>query len=418
MTYQPAPGDFSHANRGFIRTSQFMADDWVATPQGGTISTLISTEDDFDLVRFVFANDTGSASVVNNVIFAPTAAPNDGFSPINGSGAAVAWTQVTFNGSGADLPPNQTPAGNVTSLTIPATTNANVPVRMFSDWLRVSSQSRSDGGTPRLLMFRQYTAPTGTSRTPFAQSTLQPWLAPAVNRGRLFQSYVLFNVDAVTNPAAFVGASPYWFVAPLAVQFYSRSRGATLAVFGDSITAGARSQADRCGWPFLSMLALSSPTRPVQLFNQGWTGQNGANIYANALAALPLSKPDVVCIATWTPNDTTATQASADASWSRAIEIAELARNAGAVPILVTPIPYIGLSVAQDAFRMSVVSRALAAANSGELVIDFNSVITNGATPARILPQFDSGDGTHPNDAGYAAMASLAIPFITQALRV
>ena len=404
-------------SRGLIRTSQFMIDNWAAAPVNGTVSNLLSVEDDFDLIRLVFGNDTAAVSVVNNVILAPTANPNDGVNPLNGSGAAVAWTQVTFNANGADVLPSATPAGGTVSLTIPAATNANSPVRMFSDWMRVSSLPRSDGGALRLLMVRQFTAVSGTSRMPFAQSVLQPWLIPAVNRGRVVQSYVQFNVDGVSTPANFNSAVPYWFVAPLAVQYYSRTRGATLSVFGDSITAGARSLADRSGWPFLAATSLSSPAHPVQLFNQGWTGQTGANIYANAVATVALSKPDVACFATWTPNDQPATQATADLSWSRAVELAEMARVAGAVPILITPIPYIGLTAAQEAFRLSVVNRALSTAASGSmLVADMNSALTNGAFPARILPQFDSGDGTHPNDAGYAAMAAVVTPVIRQAL--
>ena len=406
----------SRPSRSFVRTSQFMGDDWAATPVNGTIGTLLTTEDDFDLVRFVFGNDTAAVSVVNNVIFAPTAAPNDGVNPIDGSGAAVPWKQVTFNGNGADLTPSQTPTGATIAISIPASSNANVPTRVFSDWMRVSSLPRSDGGAQRLLMFRQYTATGGTSRTPFAQSTMQPWLAPTTNKGRIEQSYVMFNVDAVSVPAAFTASVPYWFVAPLAMQYYGRTRGVTLAVYGDSITAGAHSQADRTGWPFLAMVALSTPTRPVQLFNQGWSGQTGPNIYLNAMATVPIARPDVVCVVTWTPNDQPPTQATADLSWAHAIEVAELARSTGAVPILVTPIPSNGLTVAQDAIRLGIVARTNAAAASGALVVDMNAVVSDGATPAHILPAFDSGDHIHPNDAGYAAMARAANPVILRAL--
>jgi lysophospholipase L1-like esterase len=39
-------------------------------------------------------------------------------------------------------------------------------------------------------------------------------------------------------------------------------------------------------------------------------------------------------------------------------------------------------------------------------VIDFDAVVRDPAHPARMLPQYDSGDHLHPNDAGYAAMAN------------
>lgn len=42
-------------------------------------------------------------------------------------------------------------------------------------------------------------------------------------------------------------------------------------------------------------------------------------------------------------------------------------------------------------------------------VIDFDAVLRDPAEPTRMLPRLDSGDGTHPSDAGYAVMAE-AVP--------
>jgi lysophospholipase L1-like esterase len=38
-------------------------------------------------------------------------------------------------------------------------------------------------------------------------------------------------------------------------------------------------------------------------------------------------------------------------------------------------------------------------------VIDFDRATRDPASPGRFLPQYDSGDHLHPNDAGYRAMA-------------
>jgi lysophospholipase L1-like esterase len=45
---------------------------------------------------------------------------------------------------------------------------------------------------------------------------------------------------------------------------------------------------------------------------------------------------------------------------------------------------------------------------SGEYdsIIDFDAVVRDPASPARLLPFFDSGDHLHPNDAGYEAMGN------------
>ena len=38
-------------------------------------------------------------------------------------------------------------------------------------------------------------------------------------------------------------------------------------------------------------------------------------------------------------------------------------------------------------------------------VVDFEAAVRNPDAPTRIRPRYDSGDGLHPGDAGYAAMA-------------
>jgi lysophospholipase L1-like esterase len=41
-------------------------------------------------------------------------------------------------------------------------------------------------------------------------------------------------------------------------------------------------------------------------------------------------------------------------------------------------------------------------------VIDFDAATRDPADPLRLRPEFNSGDGLHPNDAGMAAMAAVA----------
>jgi len=42
-------------------------------------------------------------------------------------------------------------------------------------------------------------------------------------------------------------------------------------------------------------------------------------------------------------------------------------------------------------------------------VIDFDAAVRDPSNPRLFLPAYDSGDGLHPSDAGYAAMAA-AVP--------
>ena len=43
-------------------------------------------------------------------------------------------------------------------------------------------------------------------------------------------------------------------------------------------------------------------------------------------------------------------------------------------------------------------------------VLDFDAALRDPRDPARMLPRLDSGDHLHPSDAGYAAMAAVALP--------
>jgi lysophospholipase L1-like esterase len=38
-------------------------------------------------------------------------------------------------------------------------------------------------------------------------------------------------------------------------------------------------------------------------------------------------------------------------------------------------------------------------------VIDFDKAVRDPSQPDRLLPEYDSGNGVHPNDTGYQAMA-------------
>ena len=41
-----------------------------------------------------------------------------------------------------------------------------------------------------------------------------------------------------------------------------------------------------------------------------------------------------------------------------------------------------------------------------DAVVDFDKATRDPSHPARFLPEYDSGDHLHPNDAGYQAMAN------------
>lgn len=78
------------------------------------------------------------------------------------------------------------------------------------------------------------------------------------------------------------------------------------------------------------------------------------------------------------------------------------------VRILGTTIPPGKLPPEREAVREAV-NQWVRTSGAFDGVIDFDAALRDPAQPTRMLPRLDSGDGTHPSDAGYAAMAD-AVP--------
>jgi len=67
--------------------------------------------------------------------------------------------------------------------------------------------------------------------------------------------------------------------------------------------------------------------------------------------------------------------------------------------------PFPGFWTAAREEQRQAVNEWIRTSNAFDAVIDFDAVLRDPTHPARILPQYDSGDHVHPNDAGYRAMA-------------
>ncbi|GAB3625323.1 G-D-S-L family lipolytic protein [Pandoraea terrae] len=93
------------------------------------------------------------------------------------------------------------------------------------------------------------------------------------------------------------------------------------------------------------------------------------------------------------------------------------AARAHGVQILGTTIPPGKMTGPRESVRLSV-NQWVRTSGAFDGVIDFDAALRDPSQPARMLPRFDSGDGTHPSDAGYAAMAeAVPIPLISGAVR-
>ncbi|UVA78809.1 SGNH/GDSL hydrolase family protein [Pandoraea commovens] len=88
------------------------------------------------------------------------------------------------------------------------------------------------------------------------------------------------------------------------------------------------------------------------------------------------------------------------------------AAHARNVRIVGTTIPPGKLPPEREAVREAV-NQWVRTGGAFDGVIDFDAALRDPSQPTRMLPRLDSGDGTHPSDAGYAAMAdAVSLPLI------
>lgn len=392
-------------NSGQLRSLGYsMATGNLVSAQVFTFSTQITLESNFELVRMVYASPSTTGFSVVLAKVAVSSALGDGTTSYNAAGSAdfTAWQTVYFNNGGADVTPQDqaTWGSGTTSFAVPG--NASSTTRAayyYSDWMRISSIARSDGGTLPILLCRTLTDSAGTFRA-------SP-ITGVTDSGRTLYIYVKPGVDVVTTPAALTGGNNNSFMTPNAVQYMTRAPGITVLGVGDSLTYGLGSTHPIKTWGAQSCAALSTPQRPISFFNQGWSSQQSPDFWANGYTAFKAMRPDVVTFPAWTPNDGL-TQAAADAGFSRAMDFADYARRNGAVPVLMGPLPWNAITTApQEAARLSARTRMLEAAASGYIhALDWESVMGTGSTPYNtLIPAYNSGTADkHPNDLGNSVM--------------
>lgn len=68
--------------------------------------------------------------------------------------------------------------------------------------------------------------------------------------------------------------------------------------------------------------------------------------------------------------------------------------------------PFPGAWTAAMEAKRKAVNHWIRTSNAYDAVIDFDKLLRDPSNPSRLLPAYDSGDHTHPNDAGYRAMAN------------
>lgn len=350
-----------------------------------TIVTQQPALSEFYGVSLLYANYS-TAGPITITIAKCAAAPTH-----QNDGTALSWVNVLFSGSA--------------TVTIPAATgtgNDIVPSVVMSDFINIASVARTDDTTKLpLLQTRSYGA-AAWSAVNAGAGDLANFNANSASGGAQFGSRIPSG-DQVTTIVAQIPVETGTFLNPVAVKFYYSKKSFTLLSVGDSLTRGQGSTSNALGWPKRVQGLLKTARINYNSCNFGWSGQKIQASHSIAKNLISL-KPNALSFYAWSPNDGITTQALMDTYWASTLELAEICRQNNIIPILCTSGPVNSYTSAQNTIRVSQNNRIRA---SGITYIDIDSVIANPANPAQILPAYDSGDGLHYNDAGYAASANL-----------
>ncbi len=230
------------------------------------------------------------------------------------------------------------------------------------------------------------------------------------------------SVDATTLPATAWPIKAWYFVS--GVDVYAPGDSAVVA-FGDSITDGWRATADKNRrWPdvLAARLAADKNTSAAGVLGMVNTGIGGNRVLLDGYGPNALSRfnRDVLArsdarylIVLESINDigryTEDHQQYGDLAQRLEWGIAQMAAQAhqhGMRVFGATLTPYKGCgyySEAGEAVREAV-NQWIRTSHVFDGVVDFDRATRDPQHPLRFLPQYDSDDHLHPNDAGYKAM--------------
>jgi lysophospholipase L1-like esterase len=218
-------------------------------------------------------------------------------------------------------------------------------------------------------------------------------------------------------PAALT--APHWWVLAGLDVAGGLAPARAAVVLGDSITDGRGSTTDLNNrWPDLLAARLLAPNgtaarNATSLVNAGIGGNaiTGGGLGPTALARFSrdvLGQSGAACVVIFEGvNDIGAgVAAPAVVAGLETLRAQAAARGLRVVGATITPFGgSFYYSAAHEAARQAVNAHVRGSGGAFDAVIDFDAVLTDGGSPPKLRPEFDSGDGLHPNPAGYAAMA-------------
>jgi hypothetical protein len=405
----------------------------------GTEFVTISVPDDFYAVRVGLVNINESPWVVRKIIACASAGLSDYFNPVDVTGlrrTADAWTALTFQNGGADCPSLVTEVTAPTVITVagnskdPSSGEASNATWTFSDWVPCTSIGADPISGMRVLMLRALVP--GEQTVSFTNGAAEYLTgAPQHNKGYdYFVGGLKYGHDLVTEaaPASFpVEALRANRIVNgqmmCLIQVITRSTGIVGMVTGDSHQSGSSTKSEINNFLLQCLLPIGQASVgkiPVGIVNTAVGGANSQQFFPRLTALLRAVRPAFVMLPSWSANEgagtSYASRTAEDVLFARMLLAADEVRDAGAVPIFMTPFPRDALFMTPSVLSPWLARREaiLAMRMSGELVLDATLCLGE-----KMNRQFTgtyreglSFDATHPNDAGHAIIADALTPIV------
>ena len=348
-----------------------------------------SVDSDFIGMKLIFRNNSLNPITITNAKIASTAVDLD-------TGSALSWVQITVAGS--------------TSFTIPACTmngTSSTLGEIISDFCSVTSSAAVNG--KRIFQVRVYHAgPASLGGT--------PGIAPVIrsNYGVLAATNATGG-DKVTSPAVafapeITGSNSGWNIFSGVILYGAGAAVPAVLNTGDSIANGVGATF-HVGNPLFIVRKTSA--RAFSVANYATPGQNTSD--SLAIAEANISKGySAIATGMYSPNDWGSP--NFPLNFAKMCDVIDKILASGAIAIVYTPAPYSGAEASQDiADRLYWTQKCLALAGSRVRVFDRNASVGDPANPGKYLPAYTDG-GAHPNDAGYAKLATDFAGIILSAL--
>lgn len=373
---------------------------------------------DFDAVRLVIYHGSTDATTVYQAIVAATDEERNSvvaqvcrpivagveYNTLDSTSEQYGWRGIKWAG-----------ADTITS----AAGTSTVPIQNFSDWIPLSSVPRRDGTKFPLLLARISVTGGMSSFTASTAAGTGMETTTAANGGFILQGR--FETDAagamVTDPASnnFTQGGANFGTITVGVQLRTRQKGITLIGIGDSLTQNGSTALlgdgfSSIGWR--AAAAISELGVPCGYVNHGAASQTMQTFQPPGISAITNWRPNAVFMQSFSPNNSYSSAGVARYQLQQQGGLTEEVISScvaiNAAPFVTTGIPSSTSVIATaeiDNLRKSY-NEKIRAKVFNTFILDWDQLLSNNQTPARLLSAYDNGDKVHPNATAIGLQAS------------